>query len=399
MSDELERLQSALRVTTPRPSAAARERAVAAATATFERQRQGIREAARQKEQVSDNNPFWLASWLRRVTVPTSPPALALAGAAFLIVIGVVLRQLLLTPIEWSDPAGLPASLPSPESTSQLQVEPALPPADLSPPPEMERIREAEVAEVMERIAAVSSTYSLVRASLQRGVLPRQDAVRVEELVNFFPYDYAPPESREAPLAVHVFLMPAPWNAANRLLHVGIKGDAAASPAARDVKVRVEFNPALVRAYRLIGDEARTPGREDFLADEVDAGSLDAGHAVTAIYELTPVGSGAGLQNEVARLSIRYQLPDGGTSADIVRAASRADGFESVNDAPLDVRFAAAVAAFGQLLRGGRYTGDFNYDDVMALAQNARGEDPFGYRGEFVNLVRLAQAAAAAAAR
>ena len=72
-----------------------------------------------------------------------------------------------------------------------------------------------------------------------------------------------------------------------------------------------------------------------------------------------------------------------------------ADAFDRVDAAPRDVRFAAAVAAFGQLLRGGRYTGDYGYDDIVALAQGARGEDPFGYRNEFVRLVRLAQSIAA----
>ena len=703
MSDELERLENALRAATPVPSAAARQRAIAAATAEFDRHHQGIREAARQKGQVSKSGTSWFLTWLRRFTVPTSRPALALTGLAFVIVAGVVLRQLLLAPpallpsmppAELPDSADLSASLPPGEATSQLRVDPVSPPAE-SPPPEMKGITQEEVAEVLGRIAPRSpaepvaappevvlpteapqaarrlaqqrsrsesltpsarmqsemrmaptlsegsgpgrspvqgrdrfsrfdanpvkvtaeepvstfsidvdtASYSFTRAALQNGVLPQRDAVRTEELINYFPYDYAPPNTRETPFAAHVSLMPAPWNAANRLMHVGIKGyvaDRSAAPRAnlvflidtsgsmdapnklpllvnafkllvsvlapgdtvaivtyagtaglalaptqvsergkivaglerlqaggstagaegirqayllaeqhfvadgvnrvilatdgdfnvgitdpdelesyiarkrdsgvflsvlgfgmgnyndelmqrlaqngngnaayidslsearkvlveeatstlfpiaKDVKIQVEFNPAVVSEYRLIGYETRMLRREDFRNDKVDAGEIGVGHTVTAIYELTAVGSGAErtaplryqdpnesaagseFGDEFAYLKIRYKLPDSDTSTEMVRAVTSTDAFESVEAAPRDVRYAAAVAAFGQLLRGGQYTGDFSYDDVIALAQAARGEDPFGYRSEFINLVRLAQAAAAMAPR
>ena len=439
-----------------------------------------------------------------------------------------------------------------------------------------------------------TASYSFMRASLNDGHLPEKDAVRPEELINYFPYDYAPPESRDTPFATHVALMPAPWNHVNRLLHIGIKGyeldrgtapranlvfliDTSGSmdepnklpllissfrlllnalspddrvaivtyaestgvalpptriaeragilaalerleadgstagaegiqqayrlaeqhmvedgvnrvilatdgdfnvgitdpeeledyiahkrssgvflsvlgfgmgnyndalmqrlaqsgngnaayidtlsearkvlveeatstlfPIAKDVKIQVEFNPALVSEYRLIGFETRMLAREDFRDDKVDAGEIGAGHTVTAIYEVTPVGSGAErvatlryqdkraepkaeFDDELAFLKIRYKLPDAETSTLISRPVAAADAFESVDAAPRDVRFSAAVAAFGQLLRGGRYTGDYGYDDVIALAQGARGDDPFGYRNEFISLVRLAQ--------
>ena len=443
-----------------------------------------------------------------------------------------------------------------------------------------------------------TASYAFMRAALNRGVLPPPDAVRVEELVNYFPYDYAPPESSARPFAVHVSLMPTPWNDATRLLHIGIEGYALAPdarppanlvflidssgsmdapdklpllvnsfrllldalapddtvaivtyagaagtvlaptpvaeraaiaaaleslraggstagaegirqayrlaeqhfvdggvnrvilatdgdfnvgitdpdelegfverkrksgvflsvlgfgmgnyndalmqrlaqsgngnaayidtlsearkvlveeamstlfPIARDVKIQVEFNPALVSEYRLIGYETRLLAREDFWNDKVDAGEIGAGHAVTALYEVTPVGSAAerigplryrhrearsraGHAGELATVSIRYKLPEAETSTEIVRHVTAAEAVESAADAPADVRFAAAVAAFGQLLRGGRYTGAYGYDDVIAAAQAARGEDPFGYRAEFLGLVRLAKTAAA----
>ena len=445
-----------------------------------------------------------------------------------------------------------------------------------------------------------TASYAFMRASLNRGALPERDAVRIEELINYFPYEYVPPAEPEAPFAAHVHLMPSPWNDATRLMHIGIKGheperraapranlvflidtsgsmyepnklpllidsfrllvgalapedrvaivsyagsagvvleptrvsersrilagierlaaggstagadgiraayrlaeqhfvedgvnrvilatdgdfnvgitdldelesyierkrgsgvflsvlgfgmgnyndalmqrlaqhgngnaayidtlseaqkvlveEAAASlfPIAKDVKIQVEFNPAAVSEYRLIGYETRMLAREDFRNDKVDAGEIGAGHAVTALYEVTPVGSGAerveplrygspdatadnAFEGEVAFLKIRYKLPDSDTSTLMTRPVFSADAFESVDAAPPDARFAASVAAFGQLLRGGRYTGDYDYEKVIALARGARGEDPFGYRAEFVGLVRLAESLSAVA--
>ena len=443
-----------------------------------------------------------------------------------------------------------------------------------------------------------TASYAFLRAALNDGWLPDTDAVRTEELVNYFPYDYAPPETRDAPFATHVSVMPAPWNDAARLMHIGIKGyvpDRGATPPAnlvflvdtsgsmdepnklpllvrslklllgalapedrvaivayagsagvvleptpvsdrgailaslerlsaggstagaqglreayrlaaqhfvaggvnrvilatdgdfnvglsdpdalenyiarkresgvslsvlgfgmgnyndalmqrlaqhgngnaayidslsearkvlleeaastlvtiaKDVKVQVEFNPAAVSEYRLIGYETRMLAREDFRNDKVDAGEIGAGHTVTAIYELTPAGADGGriaplryqgegaepstaFDGELAYLKIRYKLPDAESSKLITRAVTDADAFEALDAAPRDMRFAAAVAAFGELLRGGRYTGEYGYENVASLAQVARGEDPFGYRTEFVQLVRLAQSIAA----
>ena len=183
-------------------------------------------------------------------------------------------------------------------------------------------------------------------------------------------------------------------------------------PIAKDVKIQVEFNPALIGEYRLIGYETRMLKREDFRNDKVDAGEIGAGHTVTALYEIAPAGSVAGLNpplryrtkqterdsrfaKELATVSIRYKKPDAEASAKIVRRVTAEDMAGSVGSVSADVRFAAAVAAFGQLLRGGRYTGKYGYDDVIAAARAARGDDPFGYRAGFIGLVRLAKTAAA----
>jgi len=446
-----------------------------------------------------------------------------------------------------------------------------------------------------------TSSYSFMRAALQNGALPPDDSVRVEELVNYFPYDYPGPDSADTPFKASVTVMPTPWNTGTKLVNIGIKGfDIAAAerprtnlvflidtsgsmaepnklpllinsmkllvgelqpddtvaivtyagsagtvleptkasetakieaalenlgaggstagaegirqayqlaernfdkkgvnrvilatdgdfnvgitsvdelegfvereresgiflsvlgfgrgnyndelmqalaqngngaaayidtlsearkvlveeststlfPIAKDVKIQVEFNPATVSEYRLIGYETRLLNREDFNNDKVDAGEIGSGHTVTAIYEITPAGSDAQLvdglryrQNnapaadtedksgEYGFLKIRYKLPEEDTSRLITTPISTADEVVARGGGTVarEARFAASVAAFGQLLRGGRYTGDFSYDDVIALANANKGEDAFGYRAEFVNLVRLAKSAA-----
>jgi Ca-activated chloride channel family protein len=435
-----------------------------------------------------------------------------------------------------------------------------------------------------------TASYGFVRASLNQNILPQKDAVRVEELINYFPYDYAGPESRDVPFKATATLMPTPWNPDTKLLHIGIKGfslngqekpksnlvflldtsgsmeepnklpllvnsmkmlvetlspedtvsivtyagnagtvleptkgkdkakilaaldglmaggstagaegirqayqlaernfdksginrvilatdgdfnvgitdpeelksfverkrdtgvflsvlgfgqgnyndelmqtlaqngngnasyidtlnearkvlvDEAAStlfPIAKDVKIQFEFNPAQVQEYRLIGYETRMLNREDFNNDKVDAGEIGSGHTVTAIYEVTPKGKGGlvdplkygtagtagNTSGEWANVKIRYKLPAESESKLIAQPVSDSGAAPST-----EAKFAAAVAGFGQLLRGGQYTKSFGYDDVIALAQAAKGADPFGYRAEFINLVRIAKSAQA----
>ena len=184
---------------------------------------------------------------------------------------------------------------------------------------------------------------------------------------------------------------------------------------AKDVKIQIEFNPAKVAEYRLIGYETRLLRREDFNNDLVDAGDVGAGHSVTAIYEITPTGSKARLvddlrygkpesagkesveakRGEYAFLKIRYKLPDAKDSRLLKRVVGKESEYQSLYSAPSEVRFASAVAAFGQLLRGDPYVKDFTYNDVITIAEPVRGKDRFGHRTEFLNLVRLAKTAQA----
>lgn len=180
---------------------------------------------------------------------------------------------------------------------------------------------------------------------------------------------------------------------------------------AKDVKIQIEFNPALVEEYRLIGYENRVLKREDFSNDAVDAGDIGAGHTVTALYEIALKGSGGALteplrygkpaenaapqsSDEIAFLRLRYKQPDSDASQLLEWPIRRQQALSHWRETSDRFRFAAAVAGFGQLLRGGKYTGAFGYDQVQALARAARGDDPYGYRGEFLTLVGLAKALA-----
>ncbi|USW99942.1 VWA domain-containing protein [Pseudomonas proteolytica] len=170
---------------------------------------------------------------------------------------------------------------------------------------------------------------------------------------------------------------------------------------ARDVKLQVEFNPAQVSEYRLLGYENRALKREDFSNDKVDAGEIGAGHTLTALYEIVPKGEKGWLEPlryaaapvvegksaELAMLRVRYKPAAGGNSQLIERPIAN-----QPTPASDDLRFAAAVAAFAQQLKGdGRYTGTMSLKDTATLARSARGDDPYGLRNEFVQLVELAQ--------
>ena len=431
-----------------------------------------------------------------------------------------------------------------------------------------------------------TASYSVVRSSLMSGMLPPPEAVRVEEMVNYFPYDYPAPAAEDAPFRSTVTVMQTPWNPGTRLVHIGLQGrlpaladrpplnlvflidtsgsmdepnklpllkqslklmlaqlrptdevamvayagsagtvleptkagettkilaaldnlaaggstagaeglalayDVAASmgkdgevnrvllatdgdfnvgiddpegleayiakkrdmgiylsvlgfgrgnlddatmqalaqngngtaayidtlnearkvlvdqltgalfPIADDVKIQVEWNPAAVAEYRLIGYETRALKREDFNNDKVDAGEIGAGREVTAIYEVTAPGSAAlrndplqygaapaaGDASELGFLRLRYKAP-GADASQLIETPITSGG-----EASDDARFAVAMAGFGQLLREPKYLNDWGWDKAIDLALGARGNDPFGYRIEAVNLMRMAKA-------
>ncbi|HEX6218373.1 MAG TPA: VWA domain-containing protein [Sphingomicrobium sp.] len=177
---------------------------------------------------------------------------------------------------------------------------------------------------------------------------------------------------------------------------------------AKDVKIQVEFNPATVAEYRLIGYETRLLNRDDFDNDKVDAGDVGSGQTVTALYEVVPVGgrrangdlryakpvtTGGVHGSELGFVKIRYKLPKSATSRLITTPIDGRAEVRRFEDAPQDARFAVGVAAFAEMLRGGKHSGTLTYDDVLRIALAARGKDEFGYRTEFVQLVRAAKSA------
>jgi Ca-activated chloride channel family protein len=177
---------------------------------------------------------------------------------------------------------------------------------------------------------------------------------------------------------------------------------------ANDVKIQIEFNSARVAEYRLIGYETRMLNRTDFNNDRVDAGDIGSGTTVTALYEITPVGSKAVMSDplrygkpakgdpngELAFLKIRYKLPGETASKLITRPIGNADVTADFGAVSPDMRFAASVAGAAQLLRHDPYIKDFSYDRAREIATAARGEDRFGYRADFIRMLDLAKTAA-----
>jgi len=178
---------------------------------------------------------------------------------------------------------------------------------------------------------------------------------------------------------------------------------------AKDVKIQIEFNPQQVEEYRLIGYVNRVLKREDFNNDKIDAGEIGAGHTVTAIYEVALTGNNGQLMdplrytnhnnkkrekhsNELAFFKIRYKKP-GGDISQLQQWAISSDSIKStLNDSSDRFRFSAAVAAFGQKLRGGKYLNNMTYQHIKKMAVGSKGEDQFGYRGGFLDMVGLADA-------
>lgn len=174
---------------------------------------------------------------------------------------------------------------------------------------------------------------------------------------------------------------------------------------AKDVKIQVEFNPMIVSQYRLIGYENRILNNEDFNNDKIDAGEIGAGHSVTALYEIVLEGQKGWIEplkyqkdkdtsaytNELATLKVRYKQPTENKSQLIVKTLTKEALLDSVNDSSNNFKLSAAIAGFGQILRGGKLTAQFNYEDVQNLVKQTIAQDQYGYRGEFLQLISLAE--------
>lgn len=176
---------------------------------------------------------------------------------------------------------------------------------------------------------------------------------------------------------------------------------------AKDVKIQIEFNPAKVKGYRLIGYENRLLNNEDFNDDTKDAGELGAGHSVTALYEIIPAGSDEEIpgvdelkyqdtniseealnSDEMMTVKLRYKEPDGTESKLIEHPL--VDKSIALDETSNNFRFSAAVAGFGMLLRESKYKGNCNFENIYELAKASKGSDENGYRTEFITLIEKA---------
>jgi Domain of unknown function (DUF3520)/von Willebrand factor len=245
-----------------------------------------------------------------------------------------------------------------------------------------------------------SSSYLDVRRSINAGLLPPRESVRIEGMINHFPYEYPPPIAGE-PFSLNLDVVTCPWEPKHRLVRVGMKAtQAIAVPA--DSNIEIEFNARRVASYRLIGYDRQKleMGSND---ENVGSQSLAAGYTATTFYEIVPlkrVGtathtempSSAGEASEPllsATLRLKTRANDAAVGL-VHRTVS--DAGSDFAAAPSDLKFAAAVAEFGMIMRDSEYKGNGSLQQVLEWAQQGKGADVNGYRADFIELVRKAQA-------
>jgi hypothetical protein len=286
--------------------------------------------------------------------------------------------------------------------------------------PPRSRAVEAEVEDAQNPIAS----YAIVQRFINDGLLPPKDSVRIEEMINYFTYNYPRPKPDEL-FSIEVEVAGCPWADSHRLVRIGLRGREIADPVvkkdtaqqidgtlvtiAREVKIQVEFNSAMVTSRRLMGYDKRML-RKDSNNDEIDAGEIAAGHMVTALYEVVPVNGAANPSvppvdpfkysvppenarsnsSEMLTVKLRYKKLDGDKSESL-ECAVVDDGKQFAN-ASADFKFAAAVAEFGMLLRDSEFKGSGTLGAVLEWAQEGKGVDTSGYRARFLELVRKAEA-------
>jgi hypothetical protein len=251
--------------------------------------------------------------------------------------------------------------------------------------------------------------YANVRRFLEANQLPPPDAIRIEEMINYFAYDYPEPKG-EDPVFIALEVADCPWNEDHQLALVGLQGvkvaprdlpqndrvsemGGALLTIAEEVQIQVEFNPAQVKAYRLIGYESQGLAGVDAQADGSEAEALRAGHAVTALYELIPEAMKYQRSTEVDHrdlmtVKLRYKRPGSDESRWLVRSVSP---LESKGRMPSEsFRLASEVAEFGLLLRDSEFKGKSSYEHVIRRAEMPSGEHE-NLRAEFIRLVEKAR--------
>jgi hypothetical protein len=242
-------------------------------------------------------------------------------------------------------------------------------------------------------------TYPNLRRSISQGILPPKEAVRVEELINSFTYDYAPPTAGTL-FSITGEVVGCPWEVAHKLVRIGVQGSrvsaGGSNAIAKDVAVEAEFNPLHVAAYRLIGYD-RPPAPMGGLTNaNVDSGEVRVGHSITALYEVIPAESANGGSTsfkspiELMTVKLRYREAEGDKKGMIERRIT--DAAATFANASADFKFVAAVARFGLLLSGDESDPAGTWAAVLDWAGQGKGADVNGERADFIDLVRKAQA-------
>jgi uncharacterized protein DUF3520/protein with von Willebrand factor-like domain len=246
-----------------------------------------------------------------------------------------------------------------------------------------------------------SPSYLDVRRSINAGLLPPRESVRIEGMINHFPYEYPPPTAGET-FSLNLDVVSCPWEQTHRLVRIGLKGhEAIAVPA--DSRIEVEFNPRQVASYRLIGYDRQKPETQGSNEQNAGSHSIAAGYTLTTFYEVVPLTrvdtathtQMPSVEGEASKplLTAKLQLKTRGNNAAValIQRTVSDTGFD-FGAAPSDLKFAAAVAEFGMILRDSEYKGNGSLQQVLEWAQQGKGADVNGYRADFIELVRKAQA-------
>jgi Domain of unknown function (DUF3520)/von Willebrand factor len=246
-----------------------------------------------------------------------------------------------------------------------------------------------------------SPSYIDVRRSINAGLLPPRESVRIEGMINHFPYEYPPPTAGET-FSLNLDVVSCPWEQTHRLVRIGLMGYRAnAVPA--DSRIEVEFNPRQVASYRLIGYDRQKPETQGSNEQNAGSHSIAVGYALTTFYEVVPLrrmdttirAQMPSVEGETSEplLTAKLQLKTrGNNAADVLIQRSASDTGFDFGAASSDLKFAAAVAEFGMILRDSEYKGNGSLQHVLEWAQQGKGADVNGYRADFIELVRKAQA-------
>lgn len=250
-----------------------------------------------------------------------------------------------------------------------------------------------------------NNAYIEIRNAVNKGIKVPVSAVRIAEMINYFEYKYPQPQDQN-PVSINTEYSSCPWNSKHKLVKIGLQGKNSSGIIAKDVRLQIEFNPMIVKGYRLIGYEKRKPRPEDF-KNISDATEIGGGHTVTALYEVIPINvesqyfeepdglkytkinTGTTFGNELATVKFRYKKTDAGKSVEMVKAIPNKPVL--LQDSSNDFRFCAAVAWFGLKLRGSEFIGNVSKADLLKLAKGSLTADAEGSRMEFIRLVEAAK--------